>query len=204
MLLRDVILWEVDPQADFMLPDGKLYVPGAEKLLPNIRRLTDAARDGKVFLVSHGCFHTNDDPEFKMFPPHCVQGTPGANFVPEALTDQVFRVSNTSDATLPPQLEKFQQILLEKQTLDIFESRHAGTLVERLGTKPGFVVFGVVTEYCVRLAAKGLLQRGRHVSVVEDAIETLKPEEGARAISELRALGAKMTTTDQALASLEH
>jgi len=48
-----------------------------------------------------------------------------------------------------------------------------------------------------------LLQRGRRVSVVEDAIETLKPEEGARAISELRALGAKMTTTNQALASLE-
>ncbi len=201
MLSRDVVFWEVDPQADFMLPGGKLYVPGAEKLLPNICRLTDAARKGKVFLVSHGCFHTSDDPEFKMFPPHCVQGTPGANFVPEALTERIFRVPN---ATLPPQLEKFQQILLEKQTLDIFESRHAGTLVERLGTKPGFVVFGVVTEYCVRLAAKGLLQRGRHVSVVEDAIETLKPEEGARAISELRALGAKMTTTDQALASLEH
>ncbi len=204
MLSRDVVFWEVDPQADFMLPGGKLYVPGAEKLLPNIRRLTDAARIRKVFLVSHGCFHTNYDPEFKMFPPHCVQGTPGANFVPEALTERIFRVPNTADATLPPQLEKFQQILLEKQTLDIFESRHAGTLVERLGTKPGFVVFGVVTEYCVRLAAKGLLQRGRHVSVVEDAIETLKPEEGARAISELRALGAKMTTTDQALASLEH
>ena len=203
MLSGDVIFWEVDPQADFMLPGGKLYVPGAEKLLPNIRRLTDAARDGKVFLVSHGCFHSNDDPEFKMFPPHCVQGTPGASFVPEALTDQVFRVPNTSDATLPPQLEKFQQVLLEKQTLDIFDSRHAGTLVDRLGTKPEFVVFGVVTEYCVRLAAKGLLQRGRRVSVVEDAIETLKPEEGARAISELRALGAKMTTTNQALASLE-
>jgi nicotinamidase/pyrazinamidase len=204
MLSGDVIFWEVDPQADFMLPGGKLYVPGAEKLLPNIRRLTDAARDGKVFLVSHGCFHTNDDPEFKMFPPHCVQGTAGASFVPEALTDQVFRVPNTTDATLPPQLEKFQQILLEKQTLDIFESRHAGALVERLGTNPEFVVFGVVTEYCVRLAAKGLLQRGRHVSVVEDAIETLKPEEGAQAISELRALGAKMITTEQALASLEH
>ena len=204
MLSGDVIFWEVDPQADFMLPGGKLYVPGAEKLLPNIRQLTDAARDGKVFLVSHGCFHTNDDPEFNMFPPPCVQGTPGASFVPEALTDQVFRVPNTSDAALPPQLEKFQQVLLEKQTLDIFESRHAGTLVERLGTKPEFVVFGVVTEYCVRLAAKGLLQLGRRVSVVEDAIETLKPEEGARAISELRALGAKMTTTDQALASLEH
>ncbi len=200
----DVIFWEVDTQADFMLPGGKLYVPGAEKLLPNIRRLTDAARKGKVFLVSHGCFHTSDDPEFKMFPPHCVQGTPGANFVPEALTDQVCRVPNIADASLPQQLENFQQILLEKQTLDIFESRHAGALVERLGTKPEFVVFGVVTEYCVRLAAKGLLERGRRVSVVEDAIETLKSEEGARAIFELRALGAQMITTDQALASLDH
>src|SRR5437879_10207490 len=204
MLLRDVILWEVDPQADFMLPDGKLYVPGAEKLLPNIRRLTDAARDGKVFLVSHGCFHTNDDPEFKMFPPHCVQGTPGANFVPEALTDQVFRVPNTSDATLPPQLEKFQQILLEKQTLDIFESRHAGTLVERLGTKPGFVVFGVVTEYWVRLGALGLLQRGRRVYVVGGGFASLNHEASVRAVSELRALGTKIITTDQALSSLEH
>src|SRR5437763_14203817 len=204
MFSRDVILWEVDTQADFMVPGGKLYVPGAEKLLPNIRRLTDAARKGKVFLVSHGCFHTSDDPEFKTFPPHCVQGTPGANFVPEALTDQVCRVPNIADASLPQQLENFQQILLEKQTLDIFESRHAGALVERLGTKPEFVVFGVVTEYCVRLAAKGLLQRGRRVSVVEDAIEPLQPEEGTRAISELRALGTKIITTNQALSSLEH
>src|SRR5207247_8620130 len=102
MLLRDVILWEVDTQADFMLPGGKLYVPGAEKLLPNIRRLTDEARKGKVFLVSHGCFHTNDDPEFKAFPPHCGQVTPGVTFVPLPLTDQVFRVSTTSESTLPP------------------------------------------------------------------------------------------------------
>ena len=64
MVSRDYIFWEVDVQRDFMLPGGKLYVPGAEKLLPNIRRLTDPARLGKVFLVSHGCFHTPNDPEF--------------------------------------------------------------------------------------------------------------------------------------------
>ena len=65
-----------------------------------------------------------------------------------------------------------------------------------------FVVFGVVTEYCVALAAKGLLERGRRVSVVEDAIETLKPQDGQRTISELQALGAKLISTDQALALL--
>jgi nicotinamidase/pyrazinamidase len=199
---RDVVFWEVDTQADFMLPSGKLYVPGAEKLLPNIERLTQAARDGRVFLVSHGCVHPEGDPEFQTFPPHCLAGTPGSKMVPEALTDRVFQVPNTPEAKLPEKLDQYQQILLEKQTLDIFQSRHAEELLNKLGTMPEFVVFGVVTEYCVRLAAKGLLERGRRVSVVEDAIETLRAQDGAAALEELRALGAHRITAGQALSKL--
>ena len=202
MVSRDVVFWEVDAQADFMLPGGKLYVPGAEKLLPNIRRLTDAARQGRVFLVSHGCYHTKNDPEFAIFPPHCVQGTPGANLVPEALTECVITVPNDPAIALPDDLSSYQQILLEKQTLDIFESRHADELVTRLGAEAEFVVFGVVTEYCVRFAAKGLLERGRRVSVVQDAIETLNSQDGKRTITELQALGATFVTTEQALTKL--
>lgn len=202
MVSRDFIFWEVDVQADFMLPEGHLYVPGAEKLLPNIRRLTDAARHGQVFLVSHGCFHTPDDPEFKIFPPHCVQGTAGAELVPEALTEKVARVPNDAAAKLPAYLFASQQILLEKQTLNIFESRHADALVERLPRQAEFVVFGVVTEFCVSFAVKGLLERKRRVAVVKDAIETLKREDGEKAIAELENLGARLTTTDQALRAL--
>jgi nicotinamidase/pyrazinamidase len=202
MVSRDYIFWEVDVQRDFMLPGGNLYVPGAEKLLPNIRRLTDAARQGRVFLVSHGCFHTANDPEFQTFPPHCVKGTEGAELVPEALTGKVARVPNDATAKVPEDLSQFQQILLEKQTLNIFESKHADELLQRLGKDPEFVVFGVVTEYCVSFAAKGLLQRGRRVAVVQDAIETLKKEEGQATIAELARLGARLTTTDQALAAL--
>jgi nicotinamidase/pyrazinamidase len=204
MVPSNVIFWEVDTQADFMLPGGKLYVPGAEHLLPNIRRLTDAARQGRVFLVSHGCFHAKDDPEFKTFPPHCIKGTAGSAYVPDALTEKVVSVPNEPTAALPSDLAQYQQILLEKQTLDIFESRHADELVKRLGKNAEFVVFGVVTEYCVRLAAKGLLKRGRRVSVVKDAIETLNAEDGARTLAELQALGAKFITTDQALALLDN
>ena len=184
-----------------MLPGGKLYVPGAEKLLPKIEKLTDAARRGRCLLVSHGCFHSPDDPEFKVFPPHCVKGTPGSEYVAQALTDKVVRVAN-EDAGLPKDLLEYKQILLEKQTLDIFESRHAAALVESLPRDAEFLVFGVVTEYCVRLAAKGLLQRGRKVTVVEDAIETLNPDESQRTIAELRELGAKFTTTEKALKRL--
>lgn len=200
---RNPIFWEVDTQADFMLPGGKLYVPGAERLLPNIRRLTDVAREGRVFLVSHGCFHTKDDPEFATFPPHCIQDTPGSAYVAEGLTSKVIIVPNDPAASLPRDLENYQQILLEKQTLDIFGTHHASELVKRLGKDAEFVVFGVVTEYCVRLAAKGLLDRGHPVSIVEDAIETLKAEDGARTVAELKGLGAKFITTDQALARLE-
>jgi nicotinamidase/pyrazinamidase len=202
MVSRDFIFWEVDVQKDFMLPGGNLYVPGAEKLLPNIRRLTDAARHDRVFLVSHGCFHAPNDPEFKIFPPHCVKGTAGAELVPEALTDKVARVPNDADARLPEDLSQYQQILLEKQTLNIFESRHADALVQQLGSVAEFVVFGVVTEYCVSFAARGLLERGRRVAVVQDAIETLKPEEGKKTIADLARLGARLTTAEQALRAL--
>jgi nicotinamidase/pyrazinamidase len=198
----DFIFWEVDVQRDFMLSGGKLYVPGAEKLLPNIRRLTDAAREGRVFLVSHGDFHADNDPEFKIFPPHCVKGTAGAELVPEALAEKVARVPNEADANLPDDLSQYQQILLEKQTLNIFESRHADELVQRLGKNAEFVVFGVVTEYCVGFAAQGLLERGRRVAVVRDAIETLDAKNGEQALAKLQRAGARLTTTEQALRDL--
>ncbi len=204
MVSQDFVFWEVDVQRDFVLPGGNLYVPGAEKLLPNIKRLTDAARQGKVFLVSHGDFHTPNDPEFKVFPPHCVKGTSGADLVPEAMTDSVVRVPNDPEAKIPEDLSGYKQILLEKQTLSIFETRHVDQLVRKLGDRPEYVVFGVVTEYCVNFAVKGLLERGRRVAVVQDAIETLKPDEGEKTVAEFERLGARLTTTDQALAALNH
>ncbi|HEV3308225.1 MAG TPA: isochorismatase family protein [Candidatus Sulfotelmatobacter sp.] len=204
MISRSVVFWEVDTQMDFMLPGGKLYVPGAERLLPNIRKLTDAARQGRVFLVSHGCFHAKDDPEFQTFPPHCIKGTEGSAFVPEALTDRVVTVPNDATAVVPRDISKYQQVLLEKQTLDIFESRHVGKLLKQFGDDVEFVVFGVATEYCVRFAAKGLLDRGRRVSVVQDAIETLKAEDGERTVAELQNLGARFLTASDALALLNY
>jgi nicotinamidase/pyrazinamidase len=203
MRSRDFIFWEVDVQADFMLPGGKLYVPSAEKILPNIRKLTDAARRDEVFLVSHGCFHPPHDPEFQQFPPHCLKGTPGAEFVPEALAERFVRVENEANAKLPEDLSQYQQIILEKQTFDIFETRYADELVERLGNAAEFVVFGVVTEYCVSCAVKGLLQRKRRVAVVQDAIETLAPDAGNNTMKELQALGATVVTTAEILGKLQ-
>ena len=131
-----------------------------------------------------------------------MKGTPGAEFVPEALTGNFVRVENDARAKLPENLFQYQQIILEKQTLDIFQSRHADELVERLGDTATFVVFGVVTEYCVNFAAKGLLERKRRVAVVRDAIETLAPEAGNKMLAELQTLGATLVTTEEILAEI--
>jgi nicotinamidase/pyrazinamidase len=198
-----VIFWAVDAQMDFMLPGGKLYVPGAEKLIPNIRRLVDRARENRAFLVSSGDQHAPDDPEFNIFPPHCVQGSEGAQVIPEALTQSVLAVPNESAFRLPADFARYQQVLIEKQTLDVFDNPHTEKIVKGLSADAEFFVFGVVTEYCVRCAGKGLLDRGRSVSIVTDAIEQLDPAAGSKTIAELTAAGAKLITTEAALARLD-
>jgi len=207
MVSRKVIFWDVDTQADFVLPGGKLYVPGAEKLLPNLTLLAGAARAGRVFMVSSGDAHTPEDPKLRAWPPHCMRGTPGAAIVPETLTEHFFVVPNRTAAPLPAALGGFQQAILEKQTLNVFDNPNADAVIGRLAEitdrDAEFIVFGVVTEYCVNFAAKGLLERGRRVAIVTDAIETLKPEDGRRTLDELAARGARLTTTREALALLD-
>jgi nicotinamidase/pyrazinamidase len=203
---RRIIFWDVDTQRDFMLPGGKLYVPGAEKLIPNLDRLTDEARKDRVFLVSDACVHTPDDPEFQQFPPHCVRGTPGAEIIPEAVAERFLVLPNRREAAVPPDLTPYQQVILEKQTLDVFDNPLTETVLERLkrftDADAEFVVFGVVTEYCVRCVAKGLLARGRRVALVGDAIKTLKAEDGEAALAEMTSLGARIVTTREAIDSL--
>jgi nicotinamidase/pyrazinamidase len=207
MVSRSAIFWDVDTQADFMLPGGKLYVPGAEKLIPNLKRLTDAARQGRVFIIGDACTHTPDDPEFAQFPPHCVRGTPGAEIIPETRAQNLLFVPNRPGAAIPADLSEFQQVILEKQTLDVFDNPNTEKILERVSgftdADADIFVFGVVTEYCVRLAAKGLLDRGRRVALVGDAIETLNAEEGRKAIEELTSMGARLVTTEEALAAVE-
>lgn len=201
MAHRKLIFWSVDVQADFMLPGGKLYVPGAEKLIPHIQRLVSSALDSGTLVISSGDAHAPNDPEFARFPPHCVAGTSGARILPEALSQHVCIIPNSAQK-LPPNILSCPQILLEKQTLDVFDNLHTAEIVDLLGADAEYVVFGVVTEFCVRCAAEGLLDRGRKVSVVTDAIETLGTEESRRTLDELQSLGAHVITTRDALAML--
>lgn len=200
-------MWEVDAQADFMLPGGKLYVPGAEKIIPNVNRLVEAARQGRVQLISSADAHEPDDPEFREWPPHCVKGTAGAELIPEARARK-FVIPNQPGFVIPRDVPVFQQILLEKNTLDVFDNPNTDAVLAKLkasweasaGSSPDFLVFGVATEYCVLHAADGLLRRGFRVGIVEDAIQSLDKKKGREVLDDLKSRGARLITTDEALA----
>ena len=199
---KSVAFWEVDVQADFMLPGGALYVRGAEKIIPNLKRLVDAARRNEVFLVSSACQHSTDDPEFKTFGPHCVRGTAGARIIPEGLTEKNLTVPSSKDFSWPADLGNYQQVVLEKQVLDVFSNPQTQALLDRLNGNVDFVVFGVATDYCVGLAANGLLKRRKRVSIVKDAIAAIDSVAGEAIVSKATQMGAKLITTDEALALL--
>jgi|SRR5215472_10709409 len=202
------VLWGVDVQADFMLPGGKLYVAGAEKIIPNLNRLVDAARKGSALLISSTDAHNPDDLEFRDWPPHCLKGNPGAELIPEARAAPQLVIPNQKDFLLPHDLGAYQQIVLEKNTLDVFDNPHTDLLLSRLRSAAApapdssleFLVFGVVTEFCVRCAAAGLLRRGFRVSLIMDAIKSLDEEKGSEILRELQSQGARLITMEEALA----
>jgi nicotinamidase/pyrazinamidase len=207
LVAAKTIFWEVDVQADFILPGGKLYVPGAEKIIANINRLVEEVRQDRVFLISSADAHSPDDVELRDWPPHCMKGSPGAEILPEASAPRHLVIPNEPRFAVPADLTAFQQVILQKNQLDVFTNPHAAALLERMketnspafAANPEFVVFGVATEYCVRCAADGLLRKGCRVAIVTDAIKALDEGKGQEVLNELELRGARLISTEEAL-----
>jgi nicotinamidase/pyrazinamidase len=187
---------DVDTQIDFLYPAGALHVPGAEKLLPALEKLTRHAGARGIPLVSTVDAHAENDPEFRDWPPHCVAGTAGQQKPRQTLLDKRVTVPN---AAADYSIEGAQQIVLETAAIDCFTNPNLAGLLERLGAER-YVVYGVVTEHCVRCAAMGLLRTGKRVELVTDATETLRAEDAQRTYDEFTTAGGVLTTVGQVTA----
>jgi nicotinamidase/pyrazinamidase len=187
------VFFDVDTQNDFMLPAGALYVPGAERILPIIAHLNRYAAEHSIPVISDMDAHAENDPEFQVWPPHCVAGTIGQQKPAETLIEP--RVVIPS-APCECSIEGARQILIEKQTLDCFSNPNLPGLLEKLGADR-YVVYGVVTEYCVKCAALGLLSTGKCVELVSDAIRSLSEEDASRFLEEFLAGGGRLVTSSR-------
>jgi nicotinamidase/pyrazinamidase len=193
-----------------MLPDGKLYVPGAEETIPAMQRLVAAARDAGIVHVASADDHELTDPEISVdpdfqntYPPHCLRGTHGAQKIPE--TEQAnpfpFSIVPYPPGMVPELVVDHREILLLKKNFNVFTNPNTEPLLEALDPAE-IVVFGVATDVCNDAAIRGFLQRGRSVRFVEDAARGLDEERVAACTAAWREGGVEFTTVDAVVNSL--
>lgn len=192
---EETVFFDVDTQIDFLHPQGALYVPGAETIVEPVAALNRFAAAHGVPVVSTMDAHSAEDPEFRHWPPHCIAGTPGQRKPELTLLDPRVVVPNLPGL---PDISGARQILLEKQALDCFTNVNLPALLERLHPSQ-CLVYGVVTEICVKRAAFGLLRTGRKVAIVTGAIKELDPDAAARTLAEFTAAGGTWTTVSRIL-----
>ena len=201
---RSPILWDVDTQIDFVLPGGKLAVPGADAATPAMARLVDWAQQNAIVHVASADDHELTDPEISAdpdltstYPPHCLRGTRGAQRITE--TEQIDPVV-FSHIAYPPELVRElvagrREILLLKKSFDVFTNPNAEAVLDALDPSE-VIVFGVATDVCDHAAIVGLLRRGRRVAFVEDAARGLDEERTQACLEQWRDAGVRFTTSE--------
>ena len=179
--------WTSTPSATFSSPQVALYIRDSVEILPNLERLTQFARFHRIPVLATSCAHHPDDPELKIFPPHCMAGTAGQLRVAETACPNsvVLDVDERLGGELPLHLT------LLKRELDVFSRFDGDALVDRYNQAgPTFVVYGVATDYCVAKAVEGLLKRHCRVAIVTDAIWAIDATTEADILTKFAQAGA--------------
>ena len=205
--MHETIFWDVDTQYDFIMPDGKLYIQAAEKILPNLERLTACARERNIPIFGSVDYHNPDDPEISetpdfrdTFPPHCLKGTPGQQKVPETRTANPLWIDGDAvDASALGERVRNHtgEIIFRKQRFDVFTNRNVEPVLDAV--RPGrIVLYGVALDVCNAYAIDGFLERNTApVQLVLDATQAIVPERGETLVEDWKARGVTVVSTGE-------
>ena len=174
----------VDCQQDFF-GGGALEVPNADEIRPVLKKLMKLAKDEKVPVLKTMDSHVENDPEFKVFPPHCIKETDGQASIVECSCKKA--------------------VIFEKATFDIFDKKLGSPQIEEWLKNNNITevwIAGVVGNICVEAAVTGLRKLGITTYVFENAVTWMDMEAGVfcqgaddkeTSVKRLRALGAHLT-----------
>jgi nicotinamidase/pyrazinamidase len=177
----------IDFQNDFT-SGGALEVPEGDEIAEPVRKLAErldvvmATRDWHP--PDHASFETEGGP----WPVHCVRDTHGAEFHPAMEEIEIDEVVDVGRAR-------------EDEGYSGFENSELANLLRERSVDKVYVT-GLATDYCVRASAIDAAKEGFDVTVVEDAIRAVNvtPDDGERALADMREAGAKVATSDDVLA----
>lgn len=206
----DTIFWDVDTQVDFMLPEGKLYVPGSVEIVDTLRRLTEHAHASGIRIIASADDHIpghrelSDTPDWiETFPEHCMRGTPGQRKIPEtALRNPLVIDPSPRDPAVLAETVRAHDgdILFLKHWFDVFTNPNVLPVVDALA--PGrIVLYGVALDVCDRYALDGLLTHRPDIplTLVTDATRAIDASRAEGLLADWQSRGVTLTTTDEVL-----
>jgi nicotinamidase/pyrazinamidase len=180
----DDALIVVDVQVDF-LPGGNLAVPRGQEVIEPLNRVIAAFVRSRRPVFATRDWHPADHCSFRaqggIWPPHCVAGSAGAAFA--------------ADLALPPDTCVISKATAaEREAYSGFESTDLAQRLRDLGVKRVFVG-GLATDYCVLNTVRDARRLEFDVALLSDCVRAAEVNEGdgARALAEMHALGAKST-----------
>lgn len=203
--MDSIVFWDVDTQVDFIYPEGKLYVPGAETLVENLQTLTDFARQKKIQIMGSVDYHFPDDeeisdhPDFSStYPPHCMANDEGSRKIAQtAPINPLWIDSRPIDPDILEEMvdEHEGEIYFRKQKFDVFSNPNVIPVLDIISPKKIFV-YGVALDVCDAYAVEGFLSLNKYkIYVVTDAVRAINPEKGNRLLEKWKAQGVKLLTT---------
>jgi nicotinamidase-related amidase len=145
----------IDMQNDFVQRGGSLLVPDAEATIPAIRRLLKLARLNRMRVVYGQDTHHRGDPEWEMWPEHCLEGSWGWEIIAE----------------LAPGVD---DTVLRKVRYDAFFGTSLDHLLRLWGVDT-LIICGTVANIGVQYTAASAALRWYHVVIPRDAISALEP-----------------------------
>ena len=203
-MTKDMVFWDVDTQLDFMQPQGKLYVPGAETIIPKVSDVRRFALENGYSIIADVDWHSlqddeiSDAPDFiRTFPPHCMAGEPGSERVGflGKLPIEYVQIDRMSDEALRTLTTKKQfHIVIRKNSLDVFSNPNTDHLVELIAPKQ-VVVFGVALEFCVYYVVRGLSRfAGVKLCLLQDVVKGLGVRPEQEMLDEFKQMGVEIVT----------
>ena len=172
----------VDVQNDF-LPGGSLAVPDGDLVVPVLNRYINLFQQQQLPILATRDWHPPNHSSFKdyggIWPPHCVQGSQGAEFAVDLHLPEKAAIISKGDT---PALDSYSGFTASKELT---------RQLQALGCRRLFIG-GLATDYCVLNTVLDGIKEGFDVVLLEDAIRAvnLNPDDGDKAIVQMKAAGA--------------
>ncbi len=198
---RKQILIDIDTQKDFLLAGGKACIRNHRRVLAHIRRMMAWARFQHIPIISTAEVYPNDNGESAVG--YCIDGTDGQKKIRYTLLNDRVSFAADGNTDLPrDMLRRHRQIILHKRCVDPFNEPRIDRLLSEVRASE-FILVGTCLEGAVKMTALGLLQRGKKVTIIVDAVGTHNNKDAKLALRKMETKGAKLVETKK-LAGTSH